>query len=141
MTRYMLTLLVVPAALAAQQQATFPAAVTMEIRSLRQTPRTGVSVQVEGELFASIGVLRPALGRVECGASGCSATTPAILVLSDRRGHGRLTATEPAAELEVTIIQAGRPTERVVAFGGEISFERDSTGRLMVVAPRIVTGR
>lgn len=138
MTRFGLMLLLAPAALAAQQRATFTSAVTMEIRSRNQAAASEVSVRVEGDLFASLGVLRPAPGRVDCAGSGCAATTPAILELTDRPGHGRLTTAESAPELEVTVIQAGRPNERVVAVGHEISFARDSTGRLTVLAPRMV---
>ena len=132
-------LILAPAELAAQQHATLSRSVTMEIRSVDSSRVTSVAIDVRGQVFASIGVLRPASGQVECGPSGCVATTPALLELSTRPGEGKLTVAQDAAELAVTVRETGRPDRHFVAFGRTITFVRDSAGRLEVHAPRMIT--
>lgn len=129
-------LILAPATLAGQQRATMSRPVTVEIRSVDTTRVTSVAIDVHGQLFASVGVLRPASGQVECGPSGCVATTPALLELSTRPGEGRLTVPQDAAELAVTIRETDRPDRHYVAFGRSITFVRDSAGRLEVRAAR-----
>lgn len=132
-------LVLAPAALAAQQHASVSRPVTMEIRSVDSSRVTTVAIDVHGQLFESVGVLRPASGQVECGPSGCVATTPALLELSTRPGEGALTVPQNAAELAVTVREIGRPDRHFVAFGHTITFVRDSAGRLEVRAPRMIT--
>jgi hypothetical protein len=139
MKGYLTVLLVIPSILAAQQQVAFSPPVTMEIRSVDSTRASEVSIGVEGGLFGSLGVLRPAPGRVHCGPSGCTATTPAVLELTESLGKGRVSVSTASPELQVTVIQAGRPERRIVAFGHTVSFTRDSTGQLVITAPRMVT--
>lgn len=139
MKLFMAVLLVVPAALAGQQHATLSHPVTMEIRSLDSTRVSRVSIDVAGSVFQSVGVLRPAPGLVECGPSGCVATTPAVLELSTRPGEGKVGVSTDLPELAVTVMETDRPERRIVAFGHTVSFARDRTGRLVVSAPRMLT--
>lgn len=132
-------LLLLPAVVAAQDRATLTRPVTMEIRSLDSTRVSTVSIDVTGGLFESVGVLRPASGHVQCALTGCVATTPAVLELSVRPGEGELRVPADAPELAVTVIETGEVHRRLVAFGHIVSFARDSTGRLVVRAPRMVT--
>ena len=132
-------LVLAPAALAAQQHDTVSRPVTMEIRSADSSRVTRVSIDVHGQLFESVGVLRPASGQVDCGSSECVATTPVLLELTTRPGEGKLTVPQDAAELAVTIRETGRPDRHFGAFGHAITFVRDSAGRFEVRGPRMIT--
>jgi hypothetical protein len=130
----------VPSLLFAQQTASIPGAVRVEIRSADTTRVVNVKVEVGGGLFESIGVLRPAPGTVHCeGRDGCMVTTPSELTLTPYNGTGRVTAIHPTATLHVTVISTANPERRLVASGPQVTFERTGRGELTVRAERATT--
>lgn len=132
-------LLGLPSLLVAQERAALPGPVTLEIRSTDTTRVASVAINVDGRLFGSLGVLRPAAGRVHCGPTGCVATTPAILELTVGPGEGSISVPDGAPELEVTVRAPQGPTRHVVAYGHTLSFARQAGGALTVQAPRMTT--
>lgn len=128
--------LLFPALLSGQQSGAMAGAVKLEIRSADSLRVLGVRVNVDGGLFGSIGVLRPASGTIEC-TEGCVATTPSVLVLTPYDGEGHVATADPASELEVTVISLDSPERRLLARGQSISFDRTASGELRIRAARI----
>jgi hypothetical protein len=131
--------LLLPSLLIAQERAELTGPVSLAIRSTDTMRVANVAINVEGRLFGSLGVLRPAPGRVHCGSTGCVATTPVILELTVGPGEGRVSVPEDAPELEVTVSTPGGPARYVVAYGRTLSFARKAGGALTVLAPRLTT--
>lgn len=127
-----------PSLLIAQQSAGLAGPVTLEIRSADSSRVTSVDVRIEGPLFGSLGVLRPAPGEIRC-ATGCIATTPAVLVLTQHRGQGRISVPTHGAELEVSVVDSANSKLRMIARGHSITFTRREQGELRVSAPSIRT--
>jgi hypothetical protein len=132
-------LLLLPSLLIAQERIELSGPVTLAIRSTDTMRVAAVAINVEGRLFGSLGVLRPAAGRVHCGSTGCLATTPAILELTGDAGEGRISVPEGAPELEVTVSTPTGPIRQVVAYGRMLSVAREVGGALTVDAPRLTT--
>ena len=131
--------LVLPSLLAAQERAAVSGPVTLEIRSTDTLRVASVAINVEGRLFGSLGVLRPAPGQVHCGATGCVATTPAVLKLTVAPGQARVSVPDGAPELEVTVKSPDGRTRHLVAYGHTLSFARAAGGTLTVHASRLTT--
>jgi hypothetical protein len=135
----LLVALLLPAVLFGQQADALPGAVRLEIRSADSLRVLDVRVEVSRGLFGSLGVLRPAAGRVECAGRGCVATTPAELTLTPYDGAGRLASRDTLADLLVTVISLDSPERRVVARGPTVTFDRTGSGDLRIRAARIAT--
>ena len=134
-----IALLVLPSLLAAQDRAAVSDPVTLEIRSTDTLRVASVAINVEGGLFGSLGVLRPSPGHIHCEATGCVATTPAVLELTVAPGEGRLSVPDGAPELEVTVKAPDGLTRHLVAYGHTLSFARGAGGTLTVHASRMTT--
>ena len=134
-----IALLLLPSLLAGQERAAVSGPVTLEIRSTDTLRVASVAIDVEGALFGSLGVLRPAPGQIHCGSTGCVATTPAVLELTVGSGEARVSVPAGAPELEVTVKAPDGLTRHLVAYGHTLSFAREAGGTLTVHASRLTT--
>jgi hypothetical protein len=125
-----------PLSLSGAPRSLVPGEVILEIRAADTTRAVDVTVTTSGALLRSVGVMVPAPGRVHC-AGNCVATTPAVVKLTQLPGAGRLTVSRSSPEMEVTVIDGGRPRCHLVAWGRDISFRRDDDGRFRIAAPRM----
>jgi hypothetical protein len=135
----LLFVLLIPSTVAAQQSRTLSGPVSIEIRSTDTTRVSRVSIDVPTGLFGSVGVPRPAPGEVQCGPSGCIATTPAVLELALGRGEGQLTVPETSPELEITLAPHDAAQSRITSWGRTISVGRNELGHISIRATRIET--
>ena len=134
-------LLLVPSLLLSQQTADLSGAVTVEIRSADTLRVLNVKVDLHGNLFDAIGVLRPASGTVECGPDGCVVTTPTLLELTTGTGGASLSVPEGSPEIEVTVLDGTSRLRRVVAHGRVISFTRSDAGGALTFSASRMTNR
>ena len=134
-----MVLLVLPSLLAAQERVALSGPVTLEIRSTDTLRVASVAINVDGQLFGSLGVLRPSPGQVHCGATGCVATTPAVLKLTVAPGEARVSVPDGTPELEVTVTAPDGLTRHLVAYGHTLFFAREASGTLTVNASRLTT--
>jgi hypothetical protein len=139
MKAFAIVLLILPSLLATQEPAALSGPVTLEIRSTDTLRVASVAINLEGRLFGSLGVLRPAPGKIYCATMGCVATTPAILELTVAPGEARMSVPDGAPELEVTVRAPDGLTRHLVAYGHTLSFARDAGGTLTVHGSRMTT--